>query len=72
MSQIIFDKQNSSVTIKYGLEALKICLNAILETNDLINLMAINLVDQIIELKNNSYWLVKVQIIFLVKLFQLL
>ena len=60
LSTIIFDGHNSSMAIKYGLNGLKICLKKCLESNDSINLSAITLIDQLIKLKHNPYWLVKV------------
>ena len=60
LSTIIFEEQNSSMAIKHGLNGLKICLRKCLEANDSINLSAFALLERLIELKHNPYWLIKV------------
>lgn len=48
------------MAIKHGLNALKMCLKNCLESNDSIHLTAFDLIDTLIELKDNPYWLIKV------------
>ncbi|CAG2167101.1 unnamed protein product, partial [Oppiella nova] len=54
---------NSSVAIKQSLIGLKICLKSCLESKDSINLYALSLMDQLIGLKDNPYWLIKTELV---------
>lgn len=67
---IVFEDNGSTFSIKHGFVALKICLQAIIETSDHINVFALKLIDEILDLKPNPYWLIKVDIVIKILLYQ--
>lgn len=60
LHSIVFEEKGSAFSIKHGIDALKICLPSIIQTNDPINLFSLKLIDEIINVKPNPYWLIKV------------
>ncbi|XP_054167381.1 huntingtin-like [Oppia nitens] len=63
LSSLILDDNDSSIAVKHGLTGLKNCINNCLESNDNINLCAYLLLDQLIPVKDNPYWLIKAELV---------
>lgn len=55
-------EDDSSVSIRHSLSALTTCLTNIMESADF--LLTVPILEKLISLVNNPYWLVKVSVVF--------